>query len=773
MYHSEESAGGRSPRGRRLPLRTILALLLTFAPSLALAQWAQIASPDGRLQVTLDQLNLAGTVGRYPNGDYVYYRATLDGNVVVDWSPLGLRLSDREFAADLVLRSATTVAISDSYTLASGKRRNVAFSANELTLLVESPTGERSEWVLRAFNDGFAFQYRVPGGETVSVLEELSGFRLSSATTAYLGQAQVPGEYEPAYEVFYSVQSAGSSAGPEGYYYPALFELPGGSFALLHEAGIDESYAATRLAGDASDNLYRVRFPSEEEGDPANAAVPTASLPLATPWRVVALGDIAAVVATDLVTHLSAPANAVFAGDLSWIKPGLAAWSWWSQGTGTPALQREYVDFAAEQGWDYVVVDEGWSQWPQSELLDLIQYAAAGDVGVFLWYNSGGAHNSIDLLPRDRLDDAAEIDAEFAQLSQWGVAGVKVDFFRSDKQARIQQYRQILLAAARHRLLVNLHGATVPRGWRREFPNLITTEAVLGAEYYKWDFGPSASHNVLLAFTRNVVGAMDYTPLTFSAALAQNGISYAHQLALAALFESGLQTFAGQADSAPLGEYRSLFQRFPFVADYLRELPTTWDDMQLLQGHPASHAVIARRSGARWYVSGVNGDGAARSITINLGEFADNFYRAELIEQGAAADTLTITSLELDSASTLTVSMESRGGFVLVLKPRQEQSPWRDAPLDASGVWRVTWMGHLIDSYFPFILHREHDWLYAYNEDPDGLWLWQEGGGWWWTSQFYYPQIYEADTGHLLFYAEGTDNPRWFYDSALGEWLAR
>lgn len=763
----------RLPGRRRCSLLRLACALLMLGAPLASAQWAQLASPDGRLQVTVDQLDLGAAVTRYPQGEYVYFRVTLDGALVVDWSPLGLRLSDRAFTTDLALLSATTIVVSDSYSLISGKRRQAAYTANELTLRVEASEGDHSEWVLRAFNDGLAFQYRVPGSGAVDVLEELSGFRLPAGSTGYLAQAQTPAQYEPSYEVPYVAQAAGSSAGPEGFYYPALFALPGGRFALIHEAGLTGSYAATRLQGDASENLYRLRFPSVGEGDPTNAALPRVVLPFATPWRVLAVGDAAAIVETDLVTHLSAPADAVFGGDLSWIKPGVAAWSWWSQGTGTPTLQREYVDFAAEQGWEYIVVDEGWSQWPPSEMVDLIQYAAAQGVGVFVWYNSGGSHNSIPLQPRDRLNTPSQIQSEFAILSQLGVAGVKIDFFRSDKQARIGQYLEILRTAAQYRLLVNLHGATVPRGWQREFPNLLTTEAVLGAEYYKWNFGPSASDNVLLAFTRNVVGAMDYTPLTFDAALSQKGISYAHQLALPGLFESGLQTFAGRADSDPLAEYRVLFQQYPFVADYLGELPTGWDETRLLEGHPASHAVIARRSGARWYVSGVNGDGTERSVSINLGDFADNFYRAELIEQGVTADALQFSTLELDNSSSLALTLQSRGGFVLVLKPRQEQSPWRDAPFDESGIWRVTWMGHLIDSYFPFILHREHDWLYAFNDDPDALWLWSESGGWWWTSQQYYPQIYEANTGHLLFYAQGTDNPRWFYDSATQEWLPR
>lgn len=756
------------------PVVRAAAVLLLFFSSLVQAQWAQVSSPDGRIVVTVDQLDLGASVARYPVGAQVYYRVTQDGSTVLEWSPLGITLSDRSFTTDLSLVSSATNVVSDNYSLVSGKRLDASYSATALALTVENPAGDQATFEFRVFNDGLSFRYAVPGSGQVTVLDEVSGFRLPASATGYLAPAQAPGVYEPSYEVPYIPQAAGTSLSPEGSFFPALFALAGSSrHVLLHEAGLDESYAASRLAADASDNVYQLRFPSTGEGDIANAVQPVTGLPLQTPWRLAVIGELADIVETDMVTHLSAPLNAVFNNDTSWVQPGKSAWSWWSQGTATAALQREYVDFAAEHGWEYIVVDEGWTAWAAGELQNLVQYAAAQNVRVFVWYNSGGSHNAIALEPRDRLNTPAQMQGEFFQLAQWGVAGVKIDFFRSDKQARIAQYRQLLSAAAQHNLLVNLHGATVPRGWQREFPNLLTTEAVLGAEYYKWAAGPAALDNVRLAFTRNVVGAMDYTPLTFAAALSQRGISYAHQLALATLFESGLQVFADQADSDPQAGYRALFTSMPFVADYLREIPTVWDETRLLDGSPDSHAVIARRSGERWYVSGINGEATIRTVTLALGDFANNFYSAQLIEQGATADTLQSTDSDKDYSSTLTIDMAPQGGFVLVLKPKNELSPWKDAPWDATGTWRITWMGYLNDAVYPLVLHREHDWMFAFNNDPDALWIWSANDGWWWTSQSFYPQVYDATSGHLLFYAEGTDNPRWFYDADLAQWISR
>lgn len=761
-----------------LPARRMTVLLAALGTvlvsPLAQAQWAQVSSPDGNLVVTVDQLDLGAAVSRYPNGQYLYYSVSRQGQTVLEWSPLGITLSDRAFTENLTLLSTSTDVVSDAYQLVSGKRSALTASANEVALTIENGAAQQLELQLRVFDDGLAFRYHVPGTATVSVLSELSGFRVPTGATGYLSPAQAPGVFEPAYEVPVVPQPAGTTLYPEGYYFPALFQLQNGSdYLMVHEAGLDEAYAASRLDGDATDNVYVQRFPSQGEGDAANPTAPSTTLPLETPWRMVAVGSLADIVETDLVTHLSPPLNGVFNGDPSWVLPGKSAWSWWSQGTGTPTLQREYVDFAEEFGWDYIVVDEGWDQWAAGELQSLVQYAAARNVRVFVWYNSGGSHNTIAFGPRDRLDTLAQMQAEFSQLAQWGVAGVKIDFFRSDKQARMVQYRNLLLTAAQHALLVNFHGSTVPRGWRREFPNLVTSEAVLGAENYIWLTGPSAMDNVRLVYTRNVVGAMDYTPLTFDAAFTQQGISYAHQLALAGVFESAVQVFAGRADSDTQGGYRALFTSAPFVADYLAELPTAWDETLLLSGSPDSHAVVARRSGERWYVSGINGEASARSVDIVLGDFAVNFYSAQLIEEGGTPATLQNTLSDADYTDTLSITMEPRGGFVLVLKPKNEESPFKDAPYDPTGTWKITWMGYLTDAVYPVLLHREHDFMYALNNDPDGLWLWSSGDGWWWTSQTTYPQVFDATTGHLLFYAEGTDNPRWFFDIDAGEWISR
>lgn len=653
-------------------------MLLNYAKSVP--DWATLSSPDKRLTVTIKQMELGVLLPRYPSGALLYYQLQRDGETVLDWSSLGLHLADADLAFDLRSVATTWERVGDEYTLVHGKRGEHSYVAEELMLAVQNLAGELMALRFRLFDDGLAFRYELPGSGQSTVIGEQSAFRLPDGAMGYLAEAAQQSLYQPGYEGLYYSHMAGSKPSPtiDGFYYPALFKLPrGDTHVLLHEAGLDSSYAGTRLDADTRDRVYQVRFPSPDEGDALAPAQPVVTRPVATPWRLAVVGTLQDIVASNLTTHLSHALDEVFQGDTSWIKPGKAAWSWWSQGTQTPALQREYIDSAAEFGWEYVIVDADWSLWPDasSEVQALVQYASVRGVQIVLWYNSGGTNNSVAFEPRDRLDDEAGIRAEFAKLASWGVAGVKVDFFRSDKQAQIKQYHNILRIGAEHGLHVILHGSTPPRGWRRQFPNLLTSEAVFGAEHYKWSPGPDAEHNVRLVFTRNVVGAMDYTPLTFAEPLALQGISYAHQLALAVVFESALQVFSGQADLSPDKGFRQLFAKFPFVEGFLRRLPVRWDETYLLEGDPTSHAVLARRHGHSWYVAGINGESMPRDVVVNVaellvGENAEGWdYTVNIIAEGATPGELQSSVIVVPPDGQVEVTLESRGGFVLVLNP--------------------------------------------------------------------------------------------------------
>jgi hypothetical protein len=267
--------------------------------------------------------------------------------------------------------------------------------------------------------------------------------------------------------------------------------------------------------------------------------------------------------------------------------------------------------------------------------------------------------------------------AEMERIAAWGIAGIKVDFFDSDKQDRIQQYLDILRDAADFELLVNFHGATLPRGWQRTYPHLMTHEAVNGVEYYMGPTGPDAANHVHYVFIRNVVGSMDYTPVAFESALAKQELTYAHSLALSVLFESGLQHFAGRADGASDSGYAAVFADSPFVEEFLSDVPVAWDDTRLLSGHPDTHAVLARRSGATWYVAGIraawpDGGGGDADLAIALDFLSgDGPHDVRCITVGDTPDALALEEQTLGPDDELTMALVPDDGFACTLRPRR------------------------------------------------------------------------------------------------------
>jgi hypothetical protein len=382
------------------------------------------------------------------------------------------------------------------------------------------------------------------------------------------------------------------------------------------------------------------------------------------PWRVVMVGDdLATVVESTLIDDLSRPSSL---SDTGWIRPGSVSWSWWSDHESPQHLDRltEYVDLAAELGWEYTLVDANWNVHADSEMKDLVAYAADRGVGVFLWYNSGGPHNRVPEQPRDRMFDPRVREEEMAKLEDWGVAGIKVDFFHSDKQDTIRLYLDILADAARHHLMVGFHGSTVPRGWTRTWPNLMTMEGVRGGEQYGFDRAyPEVApwHNTVLALTRNVVGPMDYTPVTFSNARFPHLTTNAHELALAVVFQSSLLHLADAAAS-----YRAAS---PEVKELLSSVPASWDETRLLDGFPGDFVILARRRDQRWFVAGINGLDRPHEVRLHLDFLGEGTWSSLTVADGGQPHELVASRATVQGKPVLEVTMAPRGGFMQVLSP--------------------------------------------------------------------------------------------------------
>jgi alpha-glucosidase len=583
-------------------------------PASAATSWA-VSAPAGRLS--------ARVVQERPKG--ALRLEILRGGSVLATSELGIVTSRDDLFSGLLFRSRVDQSIEESYATRVGKRHLHRLSANQMTLAFKGSGNAELRVQVRAATDGISYRYVLPGEGTVEVTKEASTFRPPASASAWL----LP--YRPNYENLYERTPVRDT--PPGIYgFPALFSLDNDTWVLMSEADVDGRYAASQLNVRAGDpGAYAVAFPEPQV---------TSGLPLATPWRVAIVGNLETIFESDLITDLGAPSRL---GDASWVRPGTVAWSWWSDG-GSPRdfeRQKQYVDYASEVGWEYVLVDEGWSP---TWMPDLVRYAKERGVEVIVWSRW------------DDLETESERDALLPLWKSWGVAGVKVDFMNSDTQERMRWYDAILEDTADQKLMISFHGSTIPRGIDRTWPHVLTMEAARGAERYNLSY-LTPEYNATLPFTRNVVGSMDYTPVTFSADRRET--SAGHELGMSVVYESGWQH---PADGIETYSSRGVAEAF------LERVPTTWDQTEFVSGYPGRSATVARRSGDEWFVGSI-ASGPAQSQQVPLRFLPGNQkYLAEVVRD-AGSDDLAVDRQVVTRNSSLSVSLSRNGGFAAELCP--------------------------------------------------------------------------------------------------------
>ena len=635
-------------------------------------EW-QIRSPKGVICATVALEDL-GSLEGYSEGTRLYYRIDRKSpqeTAILPFSLLGITRKDQAFVEGLKpLRASGIEEIDESYELVHGKQRQCVVKANRRTLAFQNGAGARVELQFHVADNGVAFRYRFPEkGNTVhTVTSESTDFYVPGGAKAWIQPYQESSQWTPSYEEFYlnGIPAGTTSPTKAGWCLPALFRLEGGAaWVLLAEAGVDGTYCGTRLGSAAPGGKYRVRFPDPGEGNGVGPVQPSSTLPWTTPWRVIVTGQtLDAVVQSTLVTDLCPPCAIE---DTSWIKPGRAAWSWWSDHDSPRDYQKqiEFIDLAADMGWEYYLVDANWTLMDGGDVRQMARYAESKGVGLLLWYNSGGAHNFVTEKPRGTLLHPEVRDFEFSLLKKWGIKGIKVDFFQSDKQDMMAYYLDILRDAAKHKLMINFHGCTAPRGWSRTWPNLMTMEAVKGAECYTFakEYPENAPwHNTILPFTRNAVGPMDYTPCTFSDDKFPHITTNAHELALSVAFESGWLHLADR-----VAAYRDLPDG---PKQFLKDIPVVWDETRVVGGEPGKLAVIARRSGATWYLGGINGQEQATEVALDLGFLGQGKYQLELIADGRDARSFGEKSMVVACDSPVRIAVRPFGGFVATISPR-------------------------------------------------------------------------------------------------------
>lgn len=613
-----------------------------------------LVSPNEKINVTIETRGEGEIVYKI---DYKNKNATI---AILDWSNLGLIRSDQDFSKKLkFIGESETRSVHDYYTLIHGKKSICENLANEKTFHFKNLYGEPLDVIFRAYNDGVCFRYSFPGhsDEELRLIDEQTSFFIPEGTVRWLQ------DYEISYERFFPKSNSGiNSSQNRDWAYPALFQKDN-VFVLISEADMNRSNCATRLNNQTDPEQYKVSLPSNRKD--VEDRGPFFHTPWKSPWRVLMIGELKTIVESTLITDVSEPCKI---NDISWIQSGAASWIYWANNHGSKDFQKvvEYVDLAKRMNWPYVLIDWEWDAMTNGgNIEDAVRYARQSGIKPIMWYNSGTAW--LEPTPVDRMRTHENRVKEFEWLNRIGVVGIKVDFFDGDQQDMINYYIDILEDAAKHQLLVNFHGATIPRGLERTYPNLMTVEAVRGAEWYNngKDFTDrAASHNATLPFTRNVIGPMDYTPVTFSNSQHPHITSYAHELALSVVFESGIQHFADKP---------SAYENTPsFVINFLKMVPTSWDETRLINGYPGLDVMMARRKGNDWYIGGINGTDKEIDLKLNLSFLGEESGPLYLIMDGINEISFREEMHEIHFSQDLMIHCLPRGGFVGILKSKFE-----------------------------------------------------------------------------------------------------
>lgn len=572
----------------------------------------------------------------------------LNGNLLMDWSPLGIIFDGMEFVDGLEASEPSPVeAIQDSYTLINDKQSDVEETGHEQIVRFTNPEGQSLEVALRAYDDGVAFRYQLPEGieGAFEIIDEVTAFHPAAEAKAYGNPYDRPGAFSPAYEtIITDIKSA-------EVFFPVLLQMEAGS-VLMTEAGLERGNNGSHIG--KMDSKWKLMLPLQGENPETSPRGAVVSGGWESPWRLLMIGEGPGdLIASTLVTTLSTPSRIE---DESWIRPGVCSWSWWSDGPSpkNPVALKKFIDLASDMGWEYSLVDANWNR---DEVDDLVAYAASKNVELFYWYNSGGDHNSVSEQPRDLMVDRDIRRKEMAWLQKSGIAGIKVDFFNSDKVERMAQYLDILEDAADFELLVNYHGSTLPRGWNRTWPNLMTMESVKGGEAYKFNQEPwntlAGPHNVNIVFTRNIVGATDYTPgiLSRNSPTGKLHNTAAHELALGVVFQSGILHWCDTVEA--------YMEQPETVQDFLKKLPAVWDETRFIAGEPAEYVVLARRQGDHWFIGGINGSNETVEVEIPWDQFSRSGHSFTVLSDCAEGDSI----IPVEGVPA-TITLMPRGGFV-------------------------------------------------------------------------------------------------------------
>lgn len=641
----------------------LLVWLFALSGPLA-AQSVSVNGPDGKLQLTVSCPSANGEVS---------YAVTYNGKQMLESSPLGMETNVGDFYRGLQLKEHKVTALDTVYEQSRIKASHIHYRANELLCSFVNGEGKNVQITFRVSNNDVAFRYTLPreqGKGSVTVNSERTGFRFPSQTTTFLcpqSDAMIGWKRtKPSYEEEYKADAPMNerSGYGHGYTFPCLFKVGDDGWVLLSETGVDSRYCGSRLS-DWDNGVYRIAFPMPEENNGNGTVAPAFSLPGSTPWRTVTVGEtLKPIVETTVPWDVVEPRYTTTHD----YKPGRGTWSWilWQDGSINYDDQVRYVDLAAAMGYEYVLIDNWWdNNIGRDRMEQFIKYARSKGVEVFLWYSSSGYWNDIEQSPVNRMDNSIARKQEMRWLQSQGVKGIKVDFFGGDKQETLRLYEEILSDADDHGLMVIFHGCTLPRGWERMYPNYVGSEAVLASEnlVFSQHFCDNEAFNATLhPFIRNAVGCMEFGGVFLNKRLNRSNdggtircTTDIFQLATAVLFQNPIQNFA----LAP----NNLTDAPQICLDFMKQVPTTWDETRFIDGYPGRYIVLARRHGNTWYIAAANATVEPLKLKLDLPMLAGQEVSLYSDDKKMQPQ-LKLQKIKTDGSLQLTV--QPQGGAVIV-----------------------------------------------------------------------------------------------------------
>lgn len=629
-----------------------------------------LTSPDGKTSVCVTC-----------QGGQASYTLTFQGETMLEASPLGLMTNVGDFSQGLTLSQTSPItSVIDDYTLYNIKKSQNHYEANCQTFTFNQGDKPVLSVTFEVSDNNVAFRYQLlPRRETMCCVidSEATGYNLPTGTTTFLcpqmGSMTGFARTAPSYETHYQADGEmGKNGWGQGYTFPCLFKVAGNRWMLLSETGVDGTYCASKLEN-AGENKYVISFPSMTENNGYGSTGVQAALPSYTPWRTITVGEDLKPIVEGTITwdvlhdqHLDNEDQQIAAQ-----KYGRGSWSWIIANDESCNFdtQKEYIDFSAAMGWESLLIDAMWDvQIGRERIAELAAYGREKGVNLYLWYNSNGQWNDAPQTPRNCMDTNAHRRAEMAWMKSIGIRGMKVDFFGGDKQCTMQLYEDILRDAKEYGLMVIFHGCTLPRGWERMYPNFVACEAVRASEnlhFNQSDCDREAMDATFLPFIRNAVGSMDfggstlnwyYNPKNSNEMWGGHRItSDVYALATAILFQSPVQHFA----MAP----NNLTDAPAWAVDFMKQVPTTWDEVRYIDGYPGRYVILARRKGDKWYIAGINAEQKPLKVKLALPMFEAGstlcVYSDDAQLQGG------VKSVKLNKKQVIEVTIPQNGGLVI------------------------------------------------------------------------------------------------------------